>query len=222
MARIGLAAITSILVLYALNPTEAVYNDIFGYGALVLKEATTGLLMGFAANIIGNIILLAGNIIDMDIGLSMVSMFDPSMNTQLTITGSIYNQFVMMLFLVSDMHRYTLKAVIDSFSLIPLGGAVFRVDVLLQAMIVYFTDLFILAFRIMMPIFASMLIINVVLGVMSKVAPQMNMFAIGVQIKIIVGFLILFIMVFLFPKVGNLVFKEAILMMDNMLDGMHN
>ena len=212
----------AILILFSIEPAEVGdYADVFGYGVLVLKEAMTGLLIGYAANICSYIMLFAGNIIDMDIGLSMVSMFDPSMNMQVTITGNIYNQVTMMLLIASNMHQYILRTAIDSFSVIPLGGAVFRSDVLLESMIVYFTDSFIIGFRIMMPIFATILIVNVVLGVMAKVAPQMNMFAIGVQLKIIAGFLVLLIMVFLFPEAAQLVFNEMALMMGNFMDGMH-
>ena len=222
MTRIGLSAIVAYLVLEVLQPQQAYEAaDVFGYGVLVLKEAATGLLIGYAANICNYIVMFAGNIIDMDIGLSMASMFDPSSNTQVTITGSIYSQVVMALLIVSNMHHYILRAVIDSFTLIPLGGTVFRSDVLLEGMIVYFTDLFVLGFRIMMPIFATMLIVNVVLGVMAKVAPQMNMFSIGVQLKIIAGLFVLFVMVFLFPEVAEMVFDEMKLQMANMVDGLH-
>ena len=222
MTRIGFSALVSLLVLQVLQPAQAYeVSDVFGYGALVLKEAMTGLLIGYAANICNYIVMFAGNIIDMDIGLSMVSMFDPGTNVQMTITGSIYNQVILVLLIVSNMHHYILRAVIDSFTLIPLGGTVFRSDVLLEGMIVYFTDLFVLGFRIMMPIFATMLIVNVVLGIMAKVAPQMNMFSIGVQIKIIAGLLILFVMVFLFPEVAEMVFDEMKLQMANMVDGLH-
>ena len=220
--RIGLCGIVSLMVLYAVAPEEPLpYSDVFGYGVLVIKEAITGLLIGYAAYICNSIILLAGNIIDMDIGLSMVSAFDPTMNTQVTITGNIYNQAVTILLILSNMHAYILRAAVDSFDLIPLGRTVFRKDVLLEGMIVYFTDLFVLAFRIMMPVFAAMLIVNCVLGVMAKVAPQMNMFSIGVQIKIIVGIAILLVMVFLFPEVVELVSNEMKLQIANMMDGMH-
>ena len=220
--KIGLAAIIALLVFYVVHPEEAVeYADVFGYGALVFKEALTGLLIGYSANICNYILMFAGNIIDMDIGLSMVSQFDPTSNVQVTITGNIYNQVVLAFLVISNMHHYILRAFIDSFSLLPLGGTVFRSDVLLEGMIVYFTDLFILGFRIMLPIFAAMLIVNVVLGIMAKVAPQMNMFAIGVQIKIMVGLVILMVMVFLFPEVVEMVFKEIRLQMANMMDGLH-
>ncbi len=222
MTRIGLSAIVSMMIYYAVAPDQPIeYSDVFGYAVLVFKEALTGLLIGFGCYICNSIVLFAGNIIDMDIGLSMVSTFDPTMNAQITVTGNIYNQVVMVMLVLSDMHQYILRAVIDSFHLVPLGGAVFRSDVLLEAMIVYLTDLFVLSFRIMMPIFTTMLVVNCVLGVMAKVAPQMNMFSIGVQIKIIVGILVLFVLVFLFPEVVDMIAKEIRLTIANFLDGLH-
>lgn len=86
---------------------------------IVLKEGITGLLIGFAANICNSIILFAGNIIDMDIGLSMVTEFDPTMNTQVTITGNLYNYFILLLLIATDMHHVILQAVVDSFTVIP-------------------------------------------------------------------------------------------------------
>ena len=220
--RIGFCAIVSLLVLYAIAPNEELqYHDIFGYGVLVIKESATGLLIGYAAYICSAIVLLAGNVIDMNIGLSMVSEYDPSMSTQVTVTANIYNRFVMVLLIISNMHQYILKTLIDSFHLIPLGKTVFRSDILLSGMILYFSDLFVVAFRIMMPIFATMLVVNCVLGVMAKVAPQMNMFSVGIQIKVIVGFIILTVLVFLFPEVVDLISHEMLIVIDNILDGLH-
>ena len=82
-------------------------------------------------------------------------------------------------------------------------------------------DYFVIGFRIFLPVFAGMLILNAVLGILAKVAPQMNMFSIGIQIKIIAGLLVLMIMVFLFPEVVDMVFNEIRLTMGNMMDGMH-
>ncbi|MBR1628473.1 MAG: flagellar biosynthetic protein FliR [Lachnospiraceae bacterium] len=220
--RIGLCAIVSIMILGVVAPEHPLpYENVFGYSVLILKEAATGLLLGYACYICNSIVLFAGNVIDMNIGLSMVSMFDPAMSAQVTVTGNIYNQVVLIMLVVSNMHQYILRAVVDSFKLIPLGETVFRTDVLLQGMVVYFTDLFVLGFRIMMPVFATLLIVNTVLGIMAKVAPQMNMFSIGVQIKIIAGLLVLFVLVFLFPEVVELVANEMKLMIANMMDGLH-
>jgi flagellar biosynthetic protein FliR len=144
----------------------------------------------------------------MDIGLSMATIFDPTTNTETTLTGSLYQYVILALLIISNMHQYILRALVDSFSLIPLGGAVFDMDALISSMIQYMGDLFVIGFRIMLPVFACIMILNSILGIMAKVAPQMNMFAVGIQLKVLVGFGVLFITIFLIPDIANFIFRE--------------
>lgn len=219
--KIGFSCLVSILIMGFMPEATIEYSTIFGYSMLVLKEGITGLLIGFAANICNSIILFAGTIIDMDIGLSMVTEFDPTTRSEVSVTGNLYNYFILMLLIVSNMHQYILRAVIDSFTLIPLGQAVFDTDALLASMVTYCTDLFIIAFRIVLPVFACIMILNCILGIMAKVAPQMNMFAVGIQLKILVGFAVLFLTIFLLPDIANFIFKEMKTMIVSIIEGMY-
>ena len=119
------------------------------------------------------------------------------------------------------MHQFILRALIDSFSLIPLGGTQFEMDSLLSAMVQYCTDLFIIAFRIVLPVFACIMILNAILGIMAKVAPQMNMFAVGIQLKLLVGLAVLFITTFLLPDIANFIFNEMKTMIVMFIEGMY-
>ena len=221
ITKIGLSAILSMLMMGTMTPNEADYTSVIGYAVLVFREAITGLLLGFSASIANYIIMFAGNVMDMDIGFAMVTEFDISSNSQVTITANMYYYFTLLLLLVGGMHRFLIRALADSFSLIPLGGAVFRRDVLLQSMIVYMRNLFVLGFRIMLPVFAVMLTMNVILGIMAKVAPQMNMFSVGVQIKILVAFAVMYLMVFLFPEVVDMITEQMKLNLRNVAGGLH-
>ena len=78
-----------------------------------------------------------------------------------------------------------------------------------------------IAFRIILPIFAVMMILNCILGIMAKVAPQMNMFAIGMQMKILIGFLIMFLTIRLLPSISNFVFKEMKKLIVSFIEGMY-
>lgn len=221
ITKIGLSAILSMLMMGTMTPNEADYTSVIGYAVLVFREAITGLLLGFSASIANYIVMFAGNVMDMDIGFAMVTEFDISSNSQVTITANMYYYFTLLLLLVGGMHRFLIRALVDSFSLIPLGGAVFRRDVLLQSMIVYMRNLFVLGFRIMLPVFAVMLTMNVILGIMAKVAPQMNMFSVGVQIKILVAFAVMYLMVFLFPEVVDMITEQMKLNLRNVAGGLH-
>ena len=220
-AKIGLSFFIAI-ILYGMVPEPNLsYSGVIGYGIVVLKEGITGLLIGFAAYICNSIVVFAGSLIDMDIGLSMAQQFNPDMKTQMTATGSLYYYLVFAMLLATNMHHYILRAVCDSFYVVPIGGAEFEWDSLIVSIITYMTDLFVIGFRIFLPVFAVIMIMNCILGVMAKVAPQMNMFSIGIQLKILVGFVVLYLTIFLFPSVTNMVFNEIKKMVVLIIEGMY-
>jgi flagellar biosynthetic protein FliR len=211
----------SILIFPSVDQSAVTYTGMFGYAVIVLREGITGLLMGFAANICNSIILFAGNIIDMDIGLSMAQEFDPMTNSQVTITGNLYQYLLLLMMVVTNMHHYVLRALIDSYQVIPVNGQVFQWDSLAEAMTTYMADSFVIAFRIVLPVFACMMILNCILGIMAKVAPQMNMFAVGMQMKVLLGLTVLFLTVMLLPGISDFVFKEMKRMIVSMIEGMY-
>ena len=219
--KIGFSVFVSLLLFQILPKTGLDYQGVFGFAAIIVKEGITGLLIGFAASICNSIILLAGNMIDMEIGLSMATTFDPMTNSQVNITGNLYNYFILMLLIVTDMHHYILRAVVDSYKLIPIAGQNFDWEHLFTSFLAFVTDLFVIAFRIILPIFVVSMILNAILGIMAKVAPQMNMFAIGMQLKLLVGFVILFLTIRMLPNISNFIFEEMKRMIVSFIEGMY-
>lgn len=206
--RVGLAFFISVL-LYQTGPEqEAVYDTLIGYTIIVMKEAVTGFLIGFGANLCTAVVSFAGQIADMEMGLSMASLFDPATKQQTTITGVYYNYMVLLLLMISGMHRYLLKALAETYELIPINGAVFHDDALLQALITFMGDYIIVGFRICLPIFAVMIILNAVLGILAKVSPQLNMFAVGIQLKVLVGFCVLFVTTAMLPDAAGFIYEQ--------------
>lgn len=220
-AKIGFSFLIAVILFQVVPPPETVYTGVLGYGIAVVKEGITGLLIGFAAYICNSIVIYAGNIIDMDIGLSMAQEFNPDMSVQITASGNLYYYLIFAFFITTGMDRYILRVACDSFYVVPIGGAVFEWDSLLLSMTTYMGDLFIIGFRIFLPVFAVLMIMNCILGVMAKVAPQMNMFSIGIQLKILVGFLVLFLMLYLFPNIADMVFDEIKKMVVLFIEGMY-
>ena len=219
--KIGLSFFVSLILYNVVPHPELPYGGVMGFGMAVLQEGITGLLNGFAASICNSIVIFAGNMIDMDIGLSMAQQFNMDMNMQMTSTGNLYYYLIFAFMLATNMHHYILRAVCDSFYVIPIGGAVFDFSSLLFSMTVFMMDLFVIGFRIFLPVFAVIMIMNCILGVMAKVAPQMNMFAVGMQMKIMVGFVVLFLTVSLLPSVANFIFTEMKKLMVLFIEGMY-
>ena len=118
-AKIGVAFFIAVILFSVVPPPEKVFTGIMGYGVAVLKEGITGLLIGFAAYICNSIVVFAGNIIDMDIGLSMAQQYNPDMSMQMTSTGSLYYYLIFALLIASGVDRYLLRVACDSFYVVP-------------------------------------------------------------------------------------------------------
>ena len=212
--KIGLSFFISILLYPVTQPHEALlYNTIFGYAVIVAKEALTGLLIGFSVSICTNIVAFAGRIIDMETGLSMANLMDPTTKEMSSVTGVFYQYVVTLILLVSGLHRYLIQALAETFILIPVNGAVLNTDKLLSSMLTFMADYISIGFQICLPVFAVMILLNAVLGIMAKVSPQMNMFAVGIQLKVLVGLCVLFFTVGMIPKIGDSIYTEIKRMM---------
>ncbi|MCM1282119.1 MAG: flagellar biosynthetic protein FliR [Muribaculaceae bacterium] len=219
--KAGFAVFVSFIIYNVAQRPELDYVSVVGYGVVVLSEGITGLLLGLAANICNSIILFAGSVIDMDIGLSMATEFNPDMGSETTITGNLYYYLVLLLLMTSNLQGYLIRAISDSFTVIPIGNSGFNWEHLMNSMLQYMGDLFVLGFRIFLPFFACIMILNCVLGIMAKVAPQMNMFAVGMQLKILVGYAVLFLTIFLLPNVADMILSEIKTMVVRFAEGMY-
>ncbi|MBQ4537963.1 MAG: flagellar biosynthetic protein FliR [Lachnospiraceae bacterium] len=219
--KIGISIFVSILLYEVLSPAPAIeYDTVMGYALIVIKEAIAGLLIGFGANICMAVLNFAGSLADMETGLSMTTLLDPATNQQTSVTGVLYQYVFLMMLIASGMYRYLLGALADTFVLIPVNGVVFNMDSLLESMVQFMTDYVIIGFRIILPIFCAILLLNAVLGVMAKVSPQMNMFAIGLQLKILVGLSTLFLTVGMLPGVSDFLYQEMKKMIVSFVGGL--
>lgn len=220
--KVGFSVFVALLVYQTVLPKEPLeYAGMLEYSIIVIKEGITGLLIGFAANICNSIVLFAGKIIDMDIGFAMAQIFDPVTQSTTGISGNLYNYFVMMLLIVTNMHHFILRAIIDTYELVPVAGGVLNWDHLMVSMVTFMGDMMVIGFRIVLPVFACIMILNCVLGIMAKVAPQMNMFAVGLQLKMLVGLGIMFLTIRLLPVISNFIFSEMKKMMVLFVEGMY-
>lgn len=219
--KVGLSFFVSVLVFQVFPEGNVEYAGVIGYAMIVIKEGITGLLIGFAAYICNSIILLAGNLLDTNIGFSMATEYNPQMQTQASISANFYNYLVLLLLVVTNMHHYILRAVTDSYRLIPVNGQVFQWDQMLTGITTYMTDSFVIAFRIILPVFACIMILNCILGIMAKVSPQMNMFAVGMQLKVLLGLVVMFLTIGLLTNVSDFIFEEMKRTIVSVIKGMY-
>ncbi len=217
--RVGLAFFISIMI-YMLHPNMTVeYNGIIEYAVLVVMESCVGLLLGAVSSFCVQIIQFAGKIIDMDIGISMAQIMDPTTRVQVGIMGNFYYYMVMLLLIVSGMHQYLIAAIVETYNVIPIGGVQFHTAVY-TTIIGFMADYFVIGFRIALPVFAATLLLNCILAIIAKVAPQMNMFVVGMQLKIFVGIFVIMFTVVMLPAVSNFIYNEMQTVIATLVRGM--
>jgi len=220
-ANAGFAFMFSVIIYSSVLPHETViYESVVGFAVIVIKEAIAGLVIGLGANICLSICALAGKVADMEIGLSMVQMFDPITKDNTGFMGTIYEYGVMLILLVTNMHHYILRAFIESYTLIPIGGVKFSSDKIVTASLTFLGDYVSIAFRFCLPVVAAIMLTNALLGIMAKTSPQMNMFAVGIQIKILIGFTVIIVTIGLLPSVSEFLFREMDSMMQMMMQSL--
>ena len=207
-------------VIIPMTPVVAIqYSGIVGFSALIVKELAVGLILGFMCTCCTYIMNFAGQLMDIDMGLSMASTFDPINNTQVTVTGLIYNAMFMLTLVATNLHYYIIRAILDTFKYFNVSEEVFPRN-MVEVGVNFIINFFLIAFRIMLPIFCGMFLINIVLGILARIAPQMNMFVVGMQIKLLVGFMILLLLVQTLPTVSDFVFTEMKNVITDVIQGL--
>jgi flagellar biosynthetic protein FliR len=154
---------------------------------MVLKELAMGLTIGFAAGLVFAGVRFAGELISMDTSLSMAALFDPEQNTQTSVLTEFLYLFLLMVFLLLNGHHFVFEALEMSYVAVPLGEMTFSGEAS-QVLIKLTGFIFIVAMKLAAPIIVSMFLVNVALSILSRVMPQMNIFAVAFPIKLAVGF----------------------------------
>ncbi len=220
MAKITIAFFTAVIMINIV-PVAGDYSSVYPieFAVFVLKEFITGWMIGFSAYFVFAILTLAGQFIDYQIGFSMVNVFDPLSQTQITITGNFYYFLFLLIFLLTRSYGYVFKGIKESFSYIPLGQFTLT-NYLFDSFTDYFTTFFVIALQISAPVFFVMLVTNIVLGVLARTVPQLNMFVIGFPLKILLGLVVMYLTMFLFSNISHMLINEFIHLMDRFIRGM--
>jgi flagellar biosynthetic protein FliR len=190
--KVGFSFLTAILVSYSIPaPDLGAYNSLAAFIFLIAKEFLIGLVLGYISYLIITAIYLAGQMIDMHIGFGMVSVFDPMSNIQIPVTANFYFILTMLMFLAIDGHHLLIYTLTDSFTLLPLNSSLVFDSDILGFFLKLFGSVFVIGFKIAAPVTAAVFVADVSLGVISKAVPQVNVFVIGMPLKILLGLLVI-------------------------------
>lgn len=157
---------------------------------MTLKEALVGLIIGFAAGVLLAGVRYAGDLIAIDSGLSLATMFDPETNAHGSVISEALYLMMLTIFLLLDGHHVLLQALQLSYATVPLGT--FAIDGEVAAQMVKIGGMvFVVAVKLAAPIIVAMFLTNVALSILSRVMPQMNLFSVVFPLKVAAGLLAL-------------------------------
>lgn len=184
--RIGLALLVSFCAQASLPAMPLIPLDSAPALLAIIQQLIVGLSLGFAVRIVFSGVELAGEIIGLQMGLNFSGFFSPATGGEATATSRFFSTTVSWLFIVSGGHLLLIGAVVQSFQAFPVGPEPFAFLRAAQPQ-TWGLEVFRLGLWIAMPMIAMLLFVNLVLGIISRVASQMGIFSIGFPITITVG-----------------------------------
>lgn len=197
--KIGLALFCTFIVAPSLGNINFLSFNVFYFATLAIKELATGIILGFTSYLVFLSLLIAGQIIDVQIGFGMVNVLDPASNIQVPLMGNFLYLLAASVLLITNGHHVFLSALMKSYILVPIDGFALN-DILINNMLNIFAECFVIGFKISVPVIAAVLLSEVALGVLARTVPQMNVFILGLPLKIIVG---LASLIFIMPVFAN-------------------
>ena len=168
-------------------------SSMLEFGFMLMKELMVGFALGFSMELAYAVIRFASAIMDYTMGLSMAQVYDPQYNTQMTITSNLYYAFLFLLFLAGDGHVRLLALFFVSARLIPFGQVAVNPG-LAEMVLEIFKSNIIMGLQFAFPIIAMELVTEAAMGILMRMIPQINVFAVNFQLKIIVGLTMLLFM----------------------------
>ncbi len=186
--RVALS-VAATIVLAPVLPVTQPFEFTLATALVVMQEVLIGVAMGFCLQMIFDALIVAGQTIAMGMGLGLATMIDPQRGVSVPVLSQFFVILGLLIFLSLGGHLATIRLIADSFSLLPVGTP-FATDGVWQ-LVTWGGQLFAGAVRIALPAATALLIANIAFGVMSRAAPTLNLFAVGLPAGLLIGFLIL-------------------------------
>ncbi|MFA9381543.1 MAG: flagellar biosynthetic protein FliR [Acetanaerobacterium sp.] len=194
MLKGGLVLALSVIISSTLFGQSVAVGSMVEFVYIALKEFAIGWIYGFIFQMFMSVILIAGEVMDMQMGLSMSKVFDPSSNIQMALTGSFMNIMFYLIFFISDSHLTMIRMMILSYDVVPVGAGVFNFEIGTYV-VGLFSGILTLSLKLALPVMTIEIISEACIGVLMKAIPQINVFVVNIQIKVLVGILVLLILV---------------------------
>ncbi|WP_017796686.1 flagellar biosynthetic protein FliR [Oceanobacillus kimchii] len=214
--KIGISFFLAIIMISTVDTTGVAVNNLYVF--LIVKEILIGICIGLIAYIIVAAIQVAGGFIDFQMGFAIANVVDPQTGAQSPLTGQ-YLYIISLLFLLSvNGHHIILDGIFNSYSYIPLNQFLpFGEESIVQFVITTFNTMFLIAFQIAIPIVGCLFLVDVALGIIARTVPQMNVFVVGLPLKILVSFAAILVFLALYMNLAQRLFETMYRVMNGLM-----
>jgi flagellar biosynthetic protein FliR len=209
--RAGFILVLSVFVVSVTGATVEEPVGLIDMALHLVLELALGFMVGIIVNFFFYIPQLAGFEIDTQMGLTMNQTYDAGAQANMSVTSEILNILMVLLFFVANGHHTLLRIMLTSGDIIPYGAAALTPDAI-EATLELFVECTVLAVKLCMPILAAELIGQLGMGILMKVIPQINVFSINIELKVIIGLVMLLLLIAPF---GEFLLKAEMTMLDS-------
>jgi flagellar biosynthetic protein FliR len=174
------------LLLHGLIPQPAPVVNLIQLVPLALKELLVGMLIGFVVAMAFAAFQFAGELLDINIGFTMMNVLDPVTNTQSPLLGNFLYILALLVFFTINGHHMLFRALLDSYQVVPVDGAALT-GALTEHLVQSAAKIFAIGLQVAIPVLAALLLTAVALGIINRTVPQMNVFVVGLPVQLFVG-----------------------------------
>ncbi len=214
--RLGVGLVITLAIVPVLPPMPAVPPGSWLGFVILAQQILIGVLLGFTLRIAFAAIDVAGDLIGFQMGLSFAVFYDPQNAGQTPVLSEFLGLLAMLIFLAMNGHLLTLQVLVESFRLLPVSATPFSTGGI-SSMLAWSSVLFSAGLLLALPLIAALLIANLAMGVLARVAPQLNIFAVGFPVTLIAGFIVLMFSIPYFGAAMGRLFENAFRAMDAVL-----
>ena len=207
--RLGIAVILTVTIAPML-PVSPTVNILSAQGiVMATQQILIGVILGLSVRMALNGIEMAGHIAGLSMGLGFATFFDPQNGAQSPVLAQFLGMFAMLVFLALNGHLIVISALFESFQILPISTASLNPDGF-YAIALAGGQMFLVGLMLALPLIAAILIANIALGVLTRAAPQLNLFAVGFPITIAAGFAVMYMALpYYLPPISRLMEEGA-------------
>jgi flagellar biosynthetic protein FliR len=216
--KMGLSLFLSWIMFLSMDQPIIEIDEVFFM--LVIKEVIVGLSIGLVAFIILTAIQIAGGFIDFQMGFAIANVIDPQTGAQTPIIGQYLYTFALLLLLAVNGHHFLLDGIFYSYQIVPIEVLTLHLgsETFSRFIIETFNSMFIIAFQMAIPVVGCLFLVDVALGIVARTVPQLNVFVVGLPLKLLVSFFVLIIILPVFMMLIENLFETMFYTMRSLME----